>query len=282
MAGCFSDTNSKLAYQDLLLIRTNDGHISCDWYRKSTSSDKILNYLSHHTTQQKFNVAFNLFSRILTLSDDEFHKSNINMAFKLLAANNYPHHIIVGQFHRAKKCTLTRVCTLPITITNTTAIIRRPITYVQGLSEPIAKIISKKIENLRISYRPHRQLRQTVFSRLKHSLEDKDKINCIYEIPCLGSHNNDNKCDLSYVGQTKNQLRKRITQHKGSLKKAHTDGQSALVTHFEDFGHFPDFANAKVIANEPFLSRRLTLESLHIFTRPTYNQPTSWHGTYVQ
>lgn len=267
--------DSKLAYLDLLLLRKSDGHISCDWFQKNTASGKILNFLSHHTTQQKLNVAFNLFHRILSLSDEEFHRVNIDKAFSILAANNYPHKLIVGQFHRAKRRLAQNVSASRGTAnsddtTNTITITRRPITYVQGLSEPLAKIISKNVDNLKISYRPHQQLRQTVFSKLKHPFTDTDKINCVYQIPCGGIDSSGNKCGLNYVGQTKNQLHKRITQHKASLKKA-ADENSALVKHFEEHGHAPDFENTKVIGNEPFLNRRLTLESLHIITRPTYN-----------
>lgn len=108
---------------------------------------------------------------------------------------------------------------------------------------------------MKFSYRPHQQLHKTVFSRFKFD-----------EIRCLGVNDDSSKFELGYVGQTKKQLHKWFTQHKLCLKKT-ADGQSALVTHSEDYGHCPGFENAKVIDNESYLSRRLTLECLHILTR---------------
>lgn len=48
-------------------------------------------------------------------------------------------------------------------------------------------------------------------------------------------------------------------------------GDTALVKHYKDLGHRPDWVNAKVIGTERQLYRRLTLESLHILTNDTYN-----------
>lgn len=109
-----------------------------------------------------------------------------------------------------------------------------------------------------------------MFSKLKTPIDTFERTNVIYEIPCGGKIGEE--CALSYVGQTKNQLKKRLAQHRNDInKERNPNGQSAVVHHFTDKGHFPAFDRAKVLATETFLGRRNTYESLHIYSRPTYN-----------
>lgn len=97
-----------------------------------------------------------------------------------------------------------------------------------------------------------------------------DRTNIIYEIPCDGNRNE--SCSLSYVGQTRNQLRKRLAQHRSNINCGRNpNGQSAVVTHFTEKGHFPAFDKTKALATEKYLGRRNTRESLHIYSSDTYN-----------
>lgn len=82
----------------------------------------------------------------------------------------------------------------------------------------------------------------------------------------------DEPCTLSYDGQTKNQLKIRLNQHKNDVKAGRNpNGQSAVVPHHVNFGQEPDQENARVLAVEPFWSRRNTRQSLHILSGNTYN-----------
>lgn len=109
-----------------------------------------------------------------------------------------------------------------------------------------------------------------MFSKLKSKTEFLDRTNVIYKIPCDGI--GDQSCPLSYVGQTKNQLKKRLAQHNNDLKnKYNPNGQSAVVSHFFEHGHKPAFDKASVLCTENLWHRRNTLESLHIFCEDTYN-----------
>lgn len=203
-----------------MLIR-QDERIVTDWYQKPTASGRLLNYFSGHKLQQKRNVAFNLFLRILSLSDEQFHPANIDKAFKILENNNYPRKVIVSQMNRAKQRIATGVRTTapPIATDDTLTAVRRSMTYVHGLSEPIAHILQQKAPNLKLSFKPHQQLQSSVFTRLKQRTLPTDKTNCVYEIPCGGSNADGSACELSYVGQTKNQLFKRVREHKYSCNK---------------------------------------------------------------
>lgn len=160
--------------------------------------------------------------------------------------------------------------TSPIITANTEPKIRRCLTYDKVVSEVLTKEIQVRSDNrLQVLAKPHTSLLKTVFSKLKTPIDAMQRTNIVYEIPCDGKPGE--KCDLNYVGQTKNQLKKRLAQHKTDLKSSKPNGQSAVVTHFEEKGHFPAFDKTTVLGTESFFSRRNTLESLHICSRPTYN-----------
>lgn len=92
------EVNRSLPYLDVKITHSEDGSLHTNWNRKPTSAGKVLNFHSAHPIQQKINVAFNLFHRILSISDVQFRKNNINDAFNILLSNNYPHQIIRKQW----------------------------------------------------------------------------------------------------------------------------------------------------------------------------------------
>lgn len=220
----------------------------------------------------------------MTLSDKQFHKQNIAKCFDILLKNKYPMHLIRKQMHKATHRiqldelnthnTTAAATTTPITTTTIAAtpnseeiIIRRSIVYIPKVSDVIAKTIKASAENLQVCYRPNEQQRSTVFSRLKSKRKISDKTNVIYHFKC-------EHCGLSYVGQTKNRLHERLCQHSRDIQfTAHTEkqGKTAVVHHFEQTGHTPDLKDVRVLDVESRLSKRLTLEGLHIYTQPTYN-----------
>lgn len=280
----------KIPYLDLLIIRDTDGSLITDWYRKSTASEGTLCYFSSHPEHQKLNVAFNLFYRALKLSHKQFHRQNIAKCFDILLKNKYPLKIIRRQMHKAANRiqsdesninninnNINTAATADTADTATTIattqntekekIIRRSIVYIPGVSDVIAKTINTSVDNLQISHRPNEQLRSTVFSQLKSKRKIGDKTNVIYHFQC-------EHCGLSYVGQTKNRLHERLCQHSRDIQfTANTDksGKTAVVHHFEQTGHTPNLKDVRILDVESRLSKRLTLEGLHIYTQPTYN-----------
>lgn len=262
------EKDDTLPYLDLLIIRDNNKIIT-NWYRKPTASNMSLNYLSNHPRTIRENVAFNMFYRAISLSDERFHQENIEKVKSILSENNFPFVIITKQLHR----TLQRLQNnhqLPQLSTGEPPI-RRCLTYDKGISDALRNVIVSSSNNkIQVLGKPSRCLRNTVFSKLKTPIDPLERTNVIYEIPCDG--NNNERCELSYVGQTRNQLKKRLSQHRNDIKAdRNPNGQSAVVSHFTDTGHFPAFDRARVLASESFWSRRNTYESLHIYSRATYN-----------
>lgn len=113
-----------------------------------------------------------------------------------------------------------------------------------------------------LAYKPINQLKNTLFTNTKLKAEKIAKTHVVYRISCTG--NKHESCDTKYVGQTKNQLIKRLKQLKLSLKTTDLRNASGLVLHAKQNNHLPDFENAQIIDRERNRSKRLTLESLHI------------------
>lgn len=70
------EVNGSLPYLDVRVIRSENGTLSTNWYRKPTDAGKVINFLSAHPFHQKSNVAFNLFFRVLSISDEQYHQEN--------------------------------------------------------------------------------------------------------------------------------------------------------------------------------------------------------------
>ena len=88
-----TEKNGSLSYMDMQLIR-NQNQITTNWYHKPYSSNRLLNYNSEHSMQQKISILINLKNRIFTLSDDIYKHSNIRKFREICAQNDYPKHLI--------------------------------------------------------------------------------------------------------------------------------------------------------------------------------------------
>lgn len=148
---------------------------------------------------------------------------------KLLLNNNYPMIIIKKQLHKVitntKKNNNNSNETLSqnndqVTDTQTTDKQRRGFLYIPRTSERIQKILKAKINNIELAYRPVNKLADTIFTKTKQKVETKDKTSVVYRIPCKG--NNNEKCNKCYVGQTKNQVRKRMGKHESKIRFIYT------------------------------------------------------------
>ena len=143
-------------------------------------------------------------------------------------------------------------------------------TYVKLVSEKIEKVITTHTDNTtQLAYKNNKCLRN-VFTKLKDPVPLQKRTNIIYKIPCLG---NGTFCGKSYVGQTKQYLQNRLKNHKRDLKCVYDPAipKTALVDHFHELDHYPDFKSVSILGTQRNLSKRLTSEALHIYTENTYN-----------
>ena len=90
---CEIENDKKLNFLDVTLVRNKDKIIS-NWYQKSSSSNRIMNYYSNHPIHMKSNIIYNLEDRSTLLADKNFHAENLKIVKKLLIINEYPPEFI--------------------------------------------------------------------------------------------------------------------------------------------------------------------------------------------
>jgi hypothetical protein len=269
---CFTyemEKDGKIPYLEVLLIRDSVGSIELDWYQKPTATNRILNYMSNHPSHQILNTAENLIRRATTLCSERFKPRNLKRAQNILKENNYPDNIIKKLTYRAcnNKTNNSNVqppATTPTTTPDTEPKIYKSLTYIKGVSEKITNSVRQVSNNVQIALKTNKNYQQ-IKSVTKDQAPMLDHTNLIYNIPC-------SECDLSYVGQTSQYLKKRIDQHKKSTQR------TAVFIHKEEENHTLDFDSVEILQREPQKRKREFLEMLHINNLDTINIKTDIIG----
>jgi hypothetical protein len=285
------EENNRAPFLDVEIIRKDDGKLLTDWYHKPTASGRTLNYLSFSPSHYKKNIIINMLHKINTLSSAEFIPKNIKKMREILKQNNYPKFYInkiINEYYTKlnQNSNITNNINQNDNITNnpnqndnannisiTDASNLTTETINQTTSKKFLKFayipaINKKIENIFREYDNtskfvyyHDKKVSRLFSRIKDSEMKENQSYLIYKINCLG-------CEKSYVGQTRQYLKKRIYQHETDCKpsKENDDDKTALATHH--FNGFPnhkfDFKNVKIIDKEKNGDKRNISEMVHI------------------
>ncbi|TIH02086.1 hypothetical protein D0S45_20990, partial [Marinifilum sp. JC120] len=81
----------KLAFLDCLVERRHNNKLKINVYRKSTHSERYLDFNSAHSQSTKINVVKNLMNRSTKIvTDKEDQRTELNKVFSTLRDNNYP------------------------------------------------------------------------------------------------------------------------------------------------------------------------------------------------
>ncbi|XP_044751492.1 uncharacterized protein LOC123311526 isoform X2 [Coccinella septempunctata] len=94
-----------------------------------------------------------------------------------------------------------------------------------------------------------------MFSHTKDKFSIEKTSNAVYKVPCA-------QCHLSYIGQTSQQIKKRMAQHKSDIK--HPGKGCALAQHCHDNQHMMNFNNIQILEREKNYRKRTFLEMFHI------------------
>lgn len=256
------EKDNKLAYLDALIIR-HGNLLRTDWYQKSTSSGRLINFHSKHPRRTIINTATNFIKRVLTISDKEFHKTNRDKIRKILTMNDFPKRTIEDLLRRSR---------IPKNIDKeqetTTPTIYKTMTFIPGFSE---RLQNSNIYDKNVVKVAHKTQNTTnlLFSKTKSKVIKDDKSNLVYKIQCKGDGSE--ICQKVYVGTTKTKLKTRLSSHKSDLKAFDKpiENKTALAAHCALTGHKPNFDNVEILAEESNYHRRYTLEMLHIIDVPT-------------
>ncbi len=296
---CEYETNGKLPFLDVELMRMESGEIKTKWYRKPSSSDTILNYRSQHTLKQKINVANGLIKRICTLTTANPPTENLPLIKEILMKNNYPLFIINKLFNDYLKKTVSEN---DVMNKGNSVEHYRSIQMVTGLSNKLAKCIKSFTNNIQICFKNKKTVK-SLHTKVKDKIRDSRKSQLVYAIQC-------GDCLLIYFGITGKYLITRINQHRGDVMSFHklreklnlhvlTDlneirrladieknkkkkaefeklikyaEKSGITEHHTKCQHKINFKNAKVVQQEKNRQKLEVLEILHIKSNENMNK----------
>ena len=83
------ERNNKISFLDLEIIKIDNGKTVSNWYRKSTYSGRMLNFISNHSFENKVSIIKNLVDRAVCLFNESFHWENLDVVRKVLFFNHY-------------------------------------------------------------------------------------------------------------------------------------------------------------------------------------------------
>jgi len=108
------------------------------------------------------------------------------------------------------------------------------IPYVSGVSEKLRRIFQN--QKIPVAFKPTNTLRQAIVHPKDKQPKDKQS-NIVYAVQCK-----DNGCQDLYIGETKQTLSKRMSQHRRASTSC---GDSAVYTHLNSTNH--SFDNKDVV-----------------------------------
>ncbi|KYM96032.1 hypothetical protein ALC62_03912 [Cyphomyrmex costatus] len=240
----------KISFLDTLII-VNEDSLIFDAYRKATFSGRFLNFHSHHPLCHKRGVIYGIIDKIILLCHPKFHNRNLIDAINIFLLNGYPLDFIFTTIKNRLKFHINKISSN----NNNNNSLKKffAIPFVDSVSnkfKPIANIFTCKL-----AYTIPNTLRNFI-KRGKDKLEYTHNQNVVYKISC-------DNCDVSYVGQTKRQLKTRIHEHSSDINKT-SKSPSVISNHRIETNHDFNWSNVKILDMEPSYNKRLISEMVHI------------------
>ncbi|XP_017492546.1 PREDICTED: uncharacterized protein LOC108380662 [Rhagoletis zephyria] len=192
-------------------------------------------------------------------------ETNIGKIKKILASNNYPHHLVQSLI--VQKVTEINKDQNKMPTTKTTDGTKRyhSVTYIPKFHQQLDHEITTNNRNIKLAYRTNSTL-SSIFTPIKLHQQNNE----VYEIPCIGKENED--CNKVYIGTTKRALGVRLSEHEADIKEK--KNSTALAQHVLTSGHTADLANVRILDKEKRERVRYPIESLRILQKreKTINQ----------
>ncbi len=221
---------------DVHIKRGQDNKFEYEIYRKPTHTDNYLDGDSIHPAAHKITVVNTMVQRALKICSGASLKKELeHLKNVLIYKNNYPKIWVSNAIKRVVQQFGNKTPDLPDDLP------RVILPYVKGLTENVARLITRKLGNP-LGYIP--------FTRMKDILTNhKDKTTLInpgvYSIKC--------SCGQIYIGQTGRDLSERVKEHQRHCKNC--DTQSAVAEHVwntinDSENHEIKWGEAKIILRE--------------------------------
>ncbi|XP_044761653.1 uncharacterized protein LOC123318931 [Coccinella septempunctata] len=250
------ETDRSVPFLDTKVIRLPDNRLILDWYRKPTSSGRYIHYLSNHTHGQKVNLVLGLKNRIRRIAHPSLRTQNLEILFQLMLENGYPrgllNRLIHSSTHSGQPRNEHRGASTTIDLNLTYA----SLPLIKGMTNALISLL--KTPNIKLIPKPEFKI-DRLHSRIKDSVSTFHKSGVIYSVPC-------SMCNEIYIGQTSQQLKKRLAQHRSDIKNPNKI--CALADHSRDRDHLMDYEATRVLDCERNGGKRSFLEMYHIKRHP--------------
>ncbi|XP_011701227.1 PREDICTED: uncharacterized protein LOC105457947 [Wasmannia auropunctata] len=243
---------NKLNFLDVTIIKNNN-KLEFDWFHEPTFSGRYLNFMSSYPLSQKRAVIMGAVDRAFILSDPKYHVKNLEFIVETFFKNDYPLNFIMNTIGKRLRSLFVQKPQKKLEPTvKETKENWFVVPYIQKTSEKFINI-AKNAEAKPAFFSTNKL--NNIIRTHKESLPCKNKKNVVYRVPCRDY-------DAAYVGQTKRQLKIRISEHRNDIN--HKNPHSVITEHRLHLGHKIDWEKVEVLDTERFFNRRLVSEMLHI------------------
>ncbi|XP_067618090.1 uncharacterized protein DPCoAC isoform X1 [Eurosta solidaginis] len=254
------EVNGSIPFLDTR-IHNNNNNLILDWYSKPTASGRLMNYFSSQPFKYKINTANNFIHKVLSISHQQFHETNVRNIKNTLKKNNYPDYLITNLIDK-KLMDIKNTTKQTPNIDNQT---KRyfSVTYIPRLTESLAHDHNnKRTSHTTLAFKSNCTL-ATCFTKTKSPIDIQQQSNVVYEIQCKG--NDSENCNKVYIGTTKRTLGTRLAEHEADIRKQKQS--TALSQHAVTNNHTAYFANTRILDKEKREKTRYTIESLRILQK---------------
>lgn len=128
------------------------------------------------------------------------------------------------------------------------------ITYIPKVTDALGRMIKAAVPDMILANKPYQQTR-SLFTNMKHKVAKEDRSGVVYRIDCTD-------CQQCYIGETKQKLKTRLSQHAHQVNKLNPLNPTALTQHAQRLSHTFDFESAIILKSEN-VKRRLQLQEVH-------------------
>uniref|UniRef100_A0A5S6QHF9 GIY-YIG domain-containing protein n=1 Tax=Trichuris muris TaxID=70415 RepID=A0A5S6QHF9_TRIMR len=195
------ETNNLLPFLDALVIRRGTAIVT-KVYRKATSSDRYLNFASHHHISTKTGIISTMVDRAVSICDPRYLISELSYIKRTFLANGYPRALITSVMKRRlqnpRRPKVNEEVPKPLIV----------LPYYHNIGEQIKRL--GKALNFWVYFKSSPNLRALLRT-------DKTKVpfdsipGAVYQITCA--------CNASYIGETGKTLIDRFNEHMAAITR---------------------------------------------------------------
>jgi hypothetical protein len=239
------EKDGKLAFLDVMVYEKENRTLGYHVYKKSTHTDKYLNFHSYHPMPHKIGVTDTLLTRAFRLSDEEHLTEEIVSTINILEKNDYPEDFLLKRLKNVKE----KINSPPQIPTTEKRVI---LPWAGIVTNKISQYLRRKLK-IQLGYFPGPKLCTILCNAKQKPLKPK----CgVYSITCKN-------CPSVYVGETERDFMIRINEHEQDIRRAAIK-KSPVALHMHENGHELDPNSYKLILPEPRKYFRKFKESLYI------------------